>query len=177
LPAAVSPGTGAPKVTGPGRAYIDDRRSMTAATETQTMPTVRRPASKGQDLLRDDGFRRASRTEGEGVMVKIRLPSYRSLPLSCITELTMSIDDRAVADDDLLLLLDGNAHRIRDLAERIDLWWFVLDAAEVFAPFESDLEDGMYCVEVGLRVVVPYATGGKTAVSHTCVKSLRLGPE
>ena len=150
---------------------------MAAATDTQTMPTVRRPAGKGQDLLRDDGFRRAVRTEGEGVMVKVRLPSYRSLPLSCITELTMSIDDRAIADDDLLLLLDGNVHRIRDLAERIDLWWFVLDTAEVFAPLESDLADGVHRVELGLREVVPYATGGKTAVSHSCAKDLRLGAE
>ena len=148
-----------------------------AVTDIQIIPTVRRPAGKGQDLLCDHGFRRATRTEGVGVMVKIRLPSYRSLPLSCITELTMSIDDRAVADDDLLLVLGGNAHRIRDLGERIDLWWFVLDPAEVFAPLKSELADGVHRVKVGLREVVPYATGGKTAVSHTCAKDLRLEAE
>ena len=150
---------------------------MDAATDIQMMPTVRRPAGKGQDLLCDHGFRRANRTDGVGVMVKIRLPSYRSLPLSCITEVTMSIGDRAVADDDLLLVLDGNAHRIADLGERIDLWWFVLDSAEVFAPLKSDLVNGIHRVRVGLREVVPYATGGKTAVSHTCAKDLRLEAE
>jgi hypothetical protein len=146
---------------------------MNAATDAERPPLVRRPDGKGQDLLCDEDLRPAVREGRAGVTFKVRLPSYRSLPLSCILDLTVSIDGRPVRGADLVLLLDNNAHRLDDVRDRIDLWWFVLDPAEVFAPVE-DLATGEHLIEVGLREAIPYATGGKTALSHACAKHLRL---
>ena len=146
---------------------------MAEFEDTQAMPAVPRLAGRGHDLVCDEGFRRATQGGRSGVVVKLRLPSYRSLPLSCVPEIGLNVDGEAVKNSELTLLLDNNPHQIAELSALSDIWWFVLDPAELFAPL-GNLGDGEHDVEVTVREIVPYATGGRMVLSHSCTKRLRL---
>jgi hypothetical protein len=97
-----------------------------------------------------------------GVQVTVRLTDYRSLPLSCLAGIEISIDGTVIDPAGLVLVLDGEGYRLPDLRERTDLWWFVLDPAELFIPLETPLEPGHHEVTGTLHLIVPYATVGRS---------------
>ena len=102
-----------------------------------------------------------------GIRVTIRLTDYRSLPLSCIAGVDISIDGHAANPADLVLILNGEAHRLPELRDRTDLWWFVLDPADLFVPLDAPLAAGPHEVEGTLHLIVPYATVGRSVRSST----------
>lgn len=119
----------------------------------------------------------AQRGGRTGVQVTVRLTDYRSLPLSCVAGIEISVDGTAVDPAGLVLIVNGEAHRLPDLRERTDLWWFVLDPAELFIPLETPLEPGAHEVTGTLHLIVPYATVGRSVRSNTSQVRLPLaGP-
>lgn len=71
------------------------------------------------------------RTEGELALVPVRLPWYRSLPLSSLEELSVSVAGREVAPDALRLRLGEAEYSLAELAERSEEYWFVQDTGWV----------------------------------------------
>ena len=96
----------------------------------------------------DDAVRR--------VRFKLRLPWYRSLPLSCIQALDVNIDGQRTASDALLVRLNGQDHTLAEAAGLHDTWWFVLDAIEVHAKTATSLGPGSHQVGVALSLRIPY---------------------
>lgn len=121
----------------------------------------------------------ASYEDRTGVQVTVRLTDYRSLPLSCIAGIDISIDGQAADPATLVLILNGEAHRLPGLRDRTDLWWFVLDPAELFIPLEAPLAPGPHEVEGALHLIVPYATAGRSvraSSSHVRLSLAAPGP-
>jgi hypothetical protein len=102
-----------------------------------------------------------------GVRARVRLTDYRSLPLSCVAGIDISVDGAAVDPAGLVLIMNGEAHFLPDLRERTDLWWFVLDSAELFIPLDKPLAPGAHDVDGTLHLIVPYATVGRSVRSST----------
>jgi hypothetical protein len=109
-----------------------------------------------------------------GVQVTVRLTDYRSLPLSCVAGIDITLDGKAVGPADLALIVNRESYRLAALRERTDLWWFVLDPAELFIPLDVPLEPGPHEVDGTLHLIVPYATVGRSVTSSTSHVRLSL---
>lgn len=137
------------------------------------------PRQKGEPVtfLAAGGLRNTARRGIPGVSVRVRLPSYRSLPLSCIREIRLSIDGNEVDADEIELVLDGHGYTVFELSDRADLWWYVLDSAELFVPSKTPLALGSHTVEGSITTLIPYATAGRTTVTTRSRVELTIDPE
>jgi hypothetical protein len=97
--------------------------------------------------------------EENGFAVPLRLPWYRSLPLSTVELAELRVDGRDIHPDAVRLELNGKPHTLDELIEQTDEWWFVLDSAllRVDAPgVEAGKE---HEIEVLLNLYPPYMGG------------------
>ncbi len=96
---------------------------------------------------------------GDRVRISIRMPWYRALPFSSVAGVTWTIDGEQVPVDGLTWSCDGATLPLADLAERHDLWWYVLDSAVVEGEAPSGLgQGGEHDVELTLGLYIPYIT-------------------
>ncbi|GGI47475.1 hypothetical protein BCL57_002173 [Agromyces flavus] len=93
-------------------------------------------------ILLDDALERTA----DGFALRLSLPWIRSLPVSSLSELRVSIDGTAV--EDLRARPDGE-------------WWFLQDRLLVEAG--DPLEEGEHEVAVSFRLVIPYLPAGPDA--------------
>lgn len=97
--------------------------------------------------------------DGDRVRVSIRMPWYRALPFSSVAGVTWTIDGAPVAADGLTWSCDGSTLPLADLADRYDLWWYVLDSAVVEGDAPEGLtDDGDHEVKLSLGLYIPYIT-------------------
>jgi hypothetical protein len=126
--------------------------------------------------LSDDPLRPARRGGAAGLDLTVHLTSYRSLPLSCIASIELSIDAVPIDVTRLLFVLQGNEHRIADFPALSAVWWFILDPAVIFIPRDPPLEAGAHDVAATLVTVEPYITAGRFAFHSSAKKRLVVGP-
>lgn len=108
-------------------------------------------------VLVDDAVRAAD----DGYEVDLHLAWYRSLPLSCLEDVTLSIDGRAVERADLRVQVGDRMLGLDDLAPLDEEWWFVQDALTVHAPAAAPRAAGEEVdVDVVLATRVPYIVIG-----------------
>ena len=111
-----------------------------------------------------------------GVLIRVRLTSYRSLPLSCIESIQVSVDGVAADPGTVRLVLNGRTHRLHELAKLNDVWWFILDYADLFVPLRVPLGGGGHEVKGDLVTVEPYMTAGRFSFHHAAQARLQLTP-
>ena len=129
-------------------------------------------AGRPQRLIAgSDARTRAVGDKGE-LEFDVRLISYRSLPLSCVRDVTVTIDGEPIAPDRVALVVDGHRHRVADLGERIDLWWFVLDQGQLVVSLDEPLSCGEHTIGSSMSTSIPYATGGRS--THTAHDEVAL---
>lgn len=109
---------------------------------------------------------------GDEALVPLRVPWYRSLPLSSLEALAVSVDGHPVPDADLRLTLGETDYSLADLAERSDEFWFVADTAHVKAPAAGLGEHAEIAASATFRI--PYIFVGpdtplRRVVSETAV--------
>lgn len=104
-------------------------------------------------VLGDDAVRSTS----TGYEVDIHLAWYRSLPLSCLEDISVTVAGQAASRDDIRVLREGREWTLDDLAGAVDDEWFVQDALTVAVPNSSPLERGSEVdVEVTVATRIPY---------------------
>ena len=96
------------------------------------------------------------RTFDEGVRLKIRLPWYRSLPLSCVERVDVIIDGEKISRDNTFLNLYGQHHTMDEVLKQHNTVWFVLDTANIIVNTDKPLEVGNHDVSVEMKLRVPY---------------------
>lgn len=113
--------------------------------------------------------------------MKLRLPWYRGLPLSCVERLDIDIDGESVPADDITLSLYGYHHKLDELAALHEVTWFTLDAADVRVRRELPLSDGKHELAVTIQHRVPYVPlgdqGGGFKPVAKCTKTVILTAE
>jgi hypothetical protein len=114
------------------------------------------------------------RSDAAGFSFDLRIPWYRSLPLSCVEGLEVAVDGEAIASDDLRLSFDAQAYALDELPPLYDEWWQVTDAARVSVAKEGGLPPGPHELDVTLSVRIPYIieAGRRLVMRERCVKSL-----
>jgi hypothetical protein len=104
-------------------------------------------------VLDDDAVRRTS----SGYEVDIHLAWYRSLPLSCVEDISVTVAGQAASRDDIRVLRGGRELSLEDLAGFVDEEWFVQDALTVVVPNSSPVEPGSEVdIDVTLATRIPY---------------------
>lgn len=99
----------------------------------------------------------AVRGTAQGYEVHLRLPWYRSLPLSCLEDVSIAIGGRLAARDSLRVIRDGAALRLGELAGRVDDEWFVQDPLTIAVPAATRAKRGEGVdLEVTVTIRVPY---------------------
>jgi len=141
------------------------------------LATLKNRPAVDRAFLSSDGFRAAVHLGRKGFELKVRLTSYRSLPLSCIEGIELSIDGQPVNPSDITLILDNHGYKLDELRYYSNVWWFILDFARLFVARESALAPGEHDVEGTLITVEPYITSGRFSFFNTARKRLCLETE
>ncbi len=131
----------------------------------------------GRSFIRDEEIRNAALEGKNGFLVRVCLTSYRSLPLSCIEKIELSIDGKAVNPEDIRFILNGYSHKLDELAGLRHIWWFILDDADLFVASEKPLSSGEHLVEGMLVTVEPYVTGGRFSFFNPSKKRLAVATD
>jgi hypothetical protein len=78
-------------------------------------------------LIYDDGLTAIS----AGFRLKLGLPAVRSLPLSCVENIELTIGAEPIARDEITIELDGDDYSLDGLHDLSSRYWFVLDPLDV----------------------------------------------
>ena len=107
----------------------------------------------GDTVLSDDSL--LVRPEGLGIALTV--PGYRSLWLSSVSDIAVSVEGRAIPKDDLRVELGERSFRVDELQEQWDVLWFIQDRLVVVVPLETPPAAGQHVdVEVTLDLRLPY---------------------
>jgi hypothetical protein len=99
---------------------------------------------------------RGLRATPNGAEIDVRLPWYRSLPVSVVEVGSLKVDEQDVAPGDIRFELNGKSFELKDLPAHSGEFWFVLDAAVLRLP-EIRLKPGTdHEVELQLNLYPPY---------------------
>ncbi|PPG92760.1 pyruvate formate-lyase [Rathayibacter sp. AY1F3] len=106
------------------------------------------------NILIDD---HSLRVHPEGAVLLLHLPWYRSLWLSSVDGLEVSIDGTTVPGDRLRFELGGSVFRVDQLREQWDVLWFLSDAAVLVVALDEPLAAGsVHRVVASARLSLPY---------------------
>lgn len=134
-------------------------------------------ASQERTFLANAEIRPAVHAGQAGYLIRVRLTSYRSLPLSCIENVELRIDGVPIAPERLTFILNGYSHRLSEMGRLSHLWWWILDYADLFVASPEPLAPGEHLVEGTLVTVEPYVTGGRFSFYYPSQKRLRVATE
>ena len=74
------------------------------------------------------------RATPRGAEIDIRLPWYRSLPVSVVEIGSLKVDDRDVLSGDIRFEVNGKAFDLHELPTQPGEFWFMLDSAVLRLP-------------------------------------------
>jgi hypothetical protein len=101
------------------------------------------------------------RATPSGFKIDIRLPWYRSLPLSTIEVAEVRIDGRTVDPSQVRFELEGESYPLTALPDLVSKVWYVLDSAWLVVE-PAQLQAGSeHDVGVTLNLYPPYIRGLK----------------
>jgi hypothetical protein len=93
----------------------------------------------------------------DGIAVSVQLPWYRSLWLSAVDDVAVTVNGEAIPTDRLRFALQGREYRIEELPEQWDTLWFVADRPDVLIDLGRVPEEGeKLTVEVVLTMRLLY---------------------
>lgn len=131
----------------------------------------------GRSFLAGDPIRNAVRGGEKGFLVRVNLTSYRSLPLSCLEKIELSIDGQPVDPASVRLILNNFVIQPQDLKDMRNVWWFILDQADLFVVSPQPLPAGKHFVDALLVTVEPYVTGGRFSFHNASKKYLTVAED
>ena len=122
-----------------------------------------------KDVVRDD----ALSATGDGFALEIRSHWYRSLPLTSLAVIDLTLDGAPVDPSELKVEANGKTYGFDELGGLYDEWWFITDAVTLRIPRPSAVPGGDHRVELDLGLSIPYLIVGPgegqplLASSHT----------
>lgn len=108
-------------------------------------------------IISDDGLRATS----TGMRIDIRLPWYRSLPLSTVEVGEIRIDGQTIDPSRVRFELEGHSYPLHLLADQVEHVWYVLDSAFLDIETAVPSSGSQHDVSVTLNLYPPYIRGLK----------------
>lgn len=97
-----------------------------------------------------------SRITPEGLVLDLRLPWYRSLPLSVVMPTQVLVDGQALSLEGATVAYEGRRHTLAELPEQTGTVWFIQDSVLLHVPVPKPLAGGQHHVVVTLNLYPPY---------------------
>lgn len=93
----------------------------------------------------------------DGYEIQVRLNWYRSLPISCVETLRLSLDGEAVQPDQILFEVNDHQYRLDELVEKVEEFWFVQDSVVLRVQQPGKVAVGeSHMVEAEIALRFPY---------------------
>ena len=108
-----------------------------------------------------------------GLRLDMRLPWYRSLPLSTTQVESVILDGAPVDLAEATIEIGGKHFTLAQAAEAVDDFWFVLDSAFLVLPAQHLAPGSAHAVELTLNIYPPYIPGMKRVNKQT--QTLTIG--
>ena len=121
-------------------------------------------------LLNEQGLR----VGPQGVGIEVRLPWYRSMPLSVVEVAALHIDGQEIPAGDIRFEINDRSFRLDELAEQTGEFWFVLDPAVLRIPAAAAGSGAEHRVELQLNLYPPYIPHLTWVTRST--RTMRLAP-
>jgi hypothetical protein len=93
------------------------------------------------------------RRTDDGIAVSVQLPWYRSLWLSAVDDVAVTVNGAEIPKDRLRFELQGRTYRIDELREQWDTLWFLQDRPDILIPLDAVPETGDR-VDVGVTLTL-----------------------
>ena len=112
--------------------------------------------------------------DGSELRLAVRLPWYRSLPISTIEIAELEVDGIAIATERIQLEIDGRRWPLEEIGDQTDVFWFVLDSAYLIIPTDLLIDAETHEVRLRIAIYPPYIPGmrrenGQREVLHVQV--------
>ena len=93
----------------------------------------------------------------EGLGIALTVPWYRSLWLSSVSDIAVSVEGREIPKSDLRVELGQRTFGVDELQEQWDVLWFIQDRLVVVVPLDEPPAEGAQVdVEVTVDLRLPY---------------------
>lgn len=111
----------------------------------------------GINVIEDDSLR----VTASGYEVRLRYKWYRSLQLSCLENLQVSLDGQPVDHGAISFGINGHTYRLDELADKVEETWFILDSATVSVAQPGRVKPGQtHQVDATFGMRIPYIALG-----------------
>ncbi len=108
----------------------------------------------------------------DGYEIAARLNWYRSLPLSCVEKVSVSLDGRPVDPGKIRFGINGHEYRLEELDNLVEEFWFVQDTAVLHVLQAGAVASGeTHTLEVEITLRFPYIPVGSGKFLTTPTKS------
>lgn len=97
-----------------------------------------------------------SRITPNELVLDLRLPWYRSLPLSVVMPTQLAVDGQAVPLDGATVEYEGRRFTLAELPEQVGTVWFIQDSVLLHVPLAAPLAAGAHRVLLTLNLYPPY---------------------
>jgi hypothetical protein len=123
-------------------------------------------------MLDDDALRVAD----DGFELDVHLNWYRSLPLSSLKTVDLTIDGEPIRRDEMTIVVNGSESELDALAERWEEMWFVLDPATLRVRRAGRVQPGDEAeVTIRLGNRIPYILiGPNQALEYVTERTKKL---
>jgi len=138
---------------------------------------VNKPQPKDRSFICDDEIRNVKYQGKPGFLIRVLLPSYRALPLSCIENIELAIDGAPVDPKDITFILNGSSHKLNELGGLSKSFWWILDYADLFIEGHAPLSLGEHLVAGTMVTVEPYMTVGRFPFFYPAQKRLSVAAD
>jgi hypothetical protein len=101
-----------------------------------------------------------ARRSDEGISFSIIEPWYRSLPVSCIENLSVQIDGIQIDPERITIEIDGQRRSLTECADAHDSVWFIRDRATVHVQGVQSGDTAQITAHLVMRI--PYIMVGPT---------------
>ncbi|MFI1561571.1 DUF6379 domain-containing protein [Streptomyces sp. NPDC020490] len=121
--------------------------------------------STDDTVLTDDSLTRRP----DGLAVALKVPWYRSLWLSSVSSIDVTLDGERVPRDELRVELGGRTYRVDELPDQWDTLWFIQDRLQVVVPRDEPPGEGSEVeveVAVELRLLYMQIAPEKYVTNH-----------
>jgi hypothetical protein len=93
----------------------------------------------------------------DGIAVELSLPWYRSVWLSSVSSVSVSLDGAPVPAEKLIIEFGGRTYRVAELGEQWDTLWFIQDRLVAVVPLSEPPSAGEQVdVEATIELRLPY---------------------
>ncbi|MDO6475277.1 DUF6379 domain-containing protein [Alteromonas sp. 1_MG-2023] len=113
--------------------------------------------------------------DGKHCLIEVRLPWYRSLPLSTIEIEKLIVNDNAVESESISLQINDKTLSAETISNLTEEFWFITDSAWLVIPANHCLEGTHNKIELSFVLYPPYIPGFRRVVSQS--KLIRLSKE